>query len=118
MLARSSAPSGWEVAGAPVRIEHPGPDFEAGVDARVDCAALLGQLDAVIAIDGLPLRLGGLLGRPGVALLPGAANWIWRIEGDRTPVYPSLSLLRQTSEGSLAAMLPEAVQRVRDMVRG
>ena len=118
MLARSSAPSGWEVAGAPVRIEHPGPDFEAGVDARVDCAALLGQLDAVIAIDGLPLRLGGLLGRPGVALLPGAADWIWRIEGDRTPVYPSLSLLRQTSEGSLAAMLPEAVQRVRDMVRG
>ncbi|CAI9412217.1 hypothetical protein ANOBCDAF_02640 [Pleomorphomonas sp. T1.2MG-36] len=118
MLARSSAPSGWEVTGAPIRIEHPGPDFEAGVDARVDCAALLGRLDAVIAIDGLPLRLAGLLGRPGVALLPGAANWIWRIEGDRTPVYPSLSLLRQASEGSLAAMLPEAVQRVRDVMRG
>lgn len=117
MLARSSAPSGWEVAGAPTRIEHPGPDFEAGVDARVDCAALLSRLDAVIAVDGLPLRLAGLLGRSGVALLPGASNWIWRIEGDKTPVYPSLSLLRQKSEGSLATLLPEAVQRVRGMVR-
>ncbi|MCM5558014.1 tetratricopeptide repeat protein [Pleomorphomonas sp. JP5] len=118
MLARSSSPSGWEVAGASVRIEHPGPDFEAGIDARVDCASLISRLDAVIAIEGMPLRLAGLLGRPGVALLPAVANWIWRIEGSKTPVYPSLSLLRQVPEGALAALLPEAIQRVRGMVRG
>ncbi|PIO99887.1 tetratricopeptide repeat protein [Pleomorphomonas carboxyditropha] len=117
LLARSSAPSGWEVVGTPVRVEHPGPDFEAGVDARVDCAALLGGLDAVIAVDGLPLRLAGLLGRPGVALLPAAAGWIWRLEGEKTPVYPSLSLLRQPPQGSFAGLLPDAVRRVRDMVR-
>ncbi|WP_026789942.1 tetratricopeptide repeat protein [Pleomorphomonas oryzae] len=117
LLVRSSTPSGWEIAGSPIRIEHPGPDFEAGVDARVDCAALLSRLDAVIAIDGLPLRLAGALGRPGVALLASAANWLWRLEGDKTPVYPSLSLLRQKPEGQLSALLPEAVRRVRDMVR-
>lgn len=117
MLARSSAPSGWEVTGTPVRVEHPGPDFEAGVDARVDCAALLSRLDAVIAVDGLPLRLAGLLGRPGVALLPAAANWVWRLEGERTPVYPSLSLLRQDPAGSFAALLPTAVQQIRDLLR-
>jgi len=117
MLARSSAPSGWEAVGTPVRVEHPGPDFEAGVDARVDCAALLSRLDAVIAMDGLPLRLAGLLGRPGVALLPAAAGWIWRPEGERTAVHPSLSLLRQPPQGTLAGLLPEAVRRVRDMVR-
>lgn len=116
-LARSSSPSGWEVAGAPIRVEHPGPDFEAGIDARVDCAALISRLDAVVAVDGLPLRLGGLLGRPGVALLPMATSWIWRVEGGKTPSYPSLSLLRQTSGGSLSALLPEAVQRVRSMVQ-
>lgn len=117
LLVRSSAPSGWEVAGSPIRIEHPGPDFEAGVDARVDCAALLSRLDAVIAIDGLPLRIAGALGRPGVALLASAANWLWRLEGDKTPVYPSLSLLRQKPGGKLSSLLPEAVRRVRDRIR-
>lgn len=117
MLARSSGASGWEVAGAPIRVEHPGPDFEAGVDARVDCAALLGRLDSVIAVDGLPLRLAGALGHHGVALLPAAPNWIWRLEGERAPIYPSLRPLRQQPEGDLASLLPQAVQRVRDMLR-
>ncbi|PKR89486.1 hypothetical protein CXZ10_08910 [Pleomorphomonas diazotrophica] len=117
MLARSSAPSGWEVTGTPVRVEHPGPDYEAGVDARVDCAALLSRLDAVVAVDSLPLRLAGLLGRPGVALLPAAANWLWKLEGDRTSAYPSLSLLRQDAIGGLSALLPVALQRVREVLR-
>lgn len=117
MLARSSAPSGWEIAGPPVRIEHPGPDFEAGIDARIDCTALLSRLDAVIAIDGLPLRLAGALWRPGVALLPTAADWSWRPEGEKTPVHPSLSLLRQQPGGSLSDLLPEAIRRIRDRVR-
>jgi len=117
MLGRSSAPSGWEVSGPPVRIEHPGPDFEAGVDARIDCVALLGHLDAVIAIDGLPLRLAGALRRPGAALLPTAADWIWRLEGEKNSIYPSLSLLRQQPEGSLADLLPEAIGRIRQTVR-
>lgn len=115
MLARSSVPSGWEVTGTPVRVEHPGPDYEAGVDARVDCMALLSRLDAVVAVDSLPLRLAGLLGRPGVALLPAAANWIWRLEGARTPTYPSLSSLRQDSTEGLSALLPLAVQHLRDI---
>ncbi|WP_370675829.1 tetratricopeptide repeat protein [Pleomorphomonas sp. PLEO] len=117
MLARSSTPSGWEVADPPVRIEHPGPDFEAGVDARVDCAALISRIDAIIAIDGLSLRLAGALGRPGVALLPAAASWVWRLEGEKTPRYPSLSLLRQQPEKPLAALLAEVIHRVRDLVR-
>lgn len=117
MLARSPSASGWEVVGSPVRIEHPGPDFAAGVDARVDCVALLSQLDAVIAIDGQPLRLAGALQRPGVALLAAAADWVWRMEGERTPVFPSLSLLRRRPETTLAALLPDAVRRVRDIVR-
>lgn len=116
MLARSSGPSGWEVVGPPVRVEHPGPDFEAGTDARVDCNALLSRLDAVIAIDGLPLRLAGALGRPGVALLPAAAHWIWRTEGEKAPAYPSLSVLRQQPRGSLSTLLPEAIRRVRSMI--
>ena len=117
MLARSPGASGWEMVGVPVRVEHPGPDFDAGVDARVDCVALLSRLDAVIAVDGQPLRLAGALGRPGVALLPAVADWIWRLEGEKTPVYPSLSLLRRPADGSLRDLLPEAVRRVRDMLR-
>lgn len=117
MLVRSSAPSGWEVVGPPVRIEHPGPDFEAGVDIRIDGLALLSQLDAVMAIDGLPLRLAGALQRPGVALLPAAVDWIWRLEGEKSSVYPSLSLLRQQRGGSPAGLLPEAIRRIRDRIR-
>ncbi len=101
----------------PVRVEHPGPDFDAGVDARVDGAALLSRLDAVIAVDGQLLRLAGVLGRPGVALLSAVAGWIWRPDGEKTPVHPSLSLLRQPPDGSLEDLLPEAVRRIRDMVR-
>lgn len=117
-IARASgAASGWEVTGTSVRIEHPGPDFEAGVDARVDGAALIARLDALIAVDGLPLRLAGALDRPGVALLPSVAGWVWGTDGERSPRFPSLSLVRRAPEGSFRALLPRAVRLVRDALR-
>jgi len=116
MIVRSQAPSGWEVAGAPIKIEHPGPDFEAGVDARVDNVAILDRLDAVIAIDGVPLRLAGLQQRPGVALLPATADWVFGDEGGLPPRFPSLTILRAAPGGAPAALLPVALRCVRDAV--
>lgn len=116
MIVRSQAPSGWEVAGAPIKIEHPGPDFEAGVDARVDSVAILDRLDAVIAIDSVPLRLAGLQQRPGVALLPATADWVFGAEGGLPPRFPSLTILRTAASAPPASLLPAALRRVREIV--
>lgn len=109
LLTRAEGPSGWEVASAPVRLEHPGPDFDAGVDARVDCAAVISRLDAVIGIDGVPLRLAAALGIPSVALLPPVAAWMFGAAGERSPRLPSLTLLRSVGEAP-ASLLPAALR--------
>ncbi len=116
MVVRSQAPSGWEVAGAPIKIEHPGPDFEAGIDARTDTVAVLDRLDAVIAIDSMPLRLAGLMHRPAVALLPPTADWIYGTPSGLPQRYPSLTILRAAAGTSPAALLPAALRCVREAI--
>lgn len=116
MIVRSQAPSGWEVAGAPIKLEHPGPDFEAGVDARVDSLAVLDRLDAVIAVDSTPLRLAGLQGRPGVALLPATGDWAFGGAGGLPPRLPSLIPLRAAAGAPPASLLAAALRHVRGIL--
>ncbi|MEX2312255.1 MAG: tetratricopeptide repeat-containing glycosyltransferase family protein, partial [Rhodospirillales bacterium] len=64
-----------------------------------DSAALVGQLDAVVSCDSAPLHLAGALGAPCYAVLPHVAEWRWGRDGDRSPWYPTMTLIRQSSFG-------------------
>jgi hypothetical protein len=61
-----------------------------------DTAAVLGQLDLLIAVDTSVLHLAGALGRPAWGLISARGDWRWMLERDDSPWYPSVRLHRQS----------------------
>lgn len=73
-----------------------------------DCAqlaVLLASLDALVMVDGLSTHLAGSAGIPGYVLLPCDHAALWGAEGEFSPWYPTLRLLRETSSGSWGGAL-------------
>lgn len=79
------APPGWLAAGPDLA------DF-------ADTAALIAELDLVIAVDTAVAHLAGALGRPLWILLSPAAEWRWPRGRTRTPWYPSARQVWQRPE--------------------
>jgi tetratricopeptide (TPR) repeat protein len=82
-------------------------------DDLADTAALIGRLDAVIAVDTAVAHLAGALGRRLYLLLPFAADFRWPRGREDTAWYPSARLIRQPAFGDwdgavarLGALLP------------
>jgi tetratricopeptide (TPR) repeat protein len=70
-----------------------------------DTAAVIGRLDAVVAVDSAVAHLAGALGRPLLLLLPHAADFRW-LRGRQDSVwYPSARLLRQEGFGDWSGAL-------------
>lgn len=70
-----------------------------------DTAAIMANLDAVVAVDTAALHLAGAMGRPAFGLLPLAADWRWLVDRADSPWYPTLRLLRQDSRGDWNGVL-------------
>jgi hypothetical protein len=68
-----------------------GPELE----SFADTAAVLANLDLLIAVDTSVIHLAGAMGRPTWLLLPYAPDWRWGLNSETTPWYPSLRLFRQ-----------------------
>jgi hypothetical protein len=62
-------------------------------------AALLANLDLVIATDSAVAHLAGAMGKPVWFLLPWQADWRWMQDSLTTPWYPTARLFRQSSSG-------------------
>jgi predicted TPR repeat methyltransferase len=77
-----------------------------------DTAALVAQLDLVIACDTAIVHLAGALGRPVWVLLPAVPDYRWGLERSDSPWYPSARLIRQETAGDW----PGVMQRVREQL--
>jgi tetratricopeptide (TPR) repeat protein len=64
-----------------------------------DAAALVSELDLVIAVDTGIAHLAGALGRPVWMLLAFVPDWRWLLDRDDTPWYPTMRLFRQPARG-------------------
>jgi tetratricopeptide (TPR) repeat protein len=64
-----------------------------------DTAAVLELVDLLVCVDTSVAHLAGALGRPAIVLLPFQPDWRWMLDGDRSPWYPTLRLLRQPAIG-------------------
>ncbi|POR46719.1 tetratricopeptide repeat protein [Paraburkholderia eburnea] len=59
-------------------------------------AALVAQLDLVIAVDTAVAHLAGALGKPVWIALPFTPDWRWQMDRDDSPWYADARLFRQT----------------------
>ncbi|MSP02187.1 MAG: hypothetical protein EXR07_14220 [Acetobacteraceae bacterium] len=88
-------------------------DPRAGLTDFAETAALIDQLDLVIAVDTSVAHLAGAMGKPVWILLPANADWRWLLERDDSPWYPSARLFRQDKPGDWAGV----AARVRDALK-
>lgn len=78
-----------------------------------DTAALLSQLDLVIAVDTSVAHLAGALAKPVWLLLPYIPDWRWLLKRETSPWYPTARLFRQDDSRSY----DNVIARMRDALR-
>ena len=70
-----------------------------------DTAAIIAQLDLVVAVDTSVAHLAGALGVPVWLLLPFSPDWRWMLEREDNPWYPTMRLFRQPAIGDWDSVL-------------
>jgi tetratricopeptide (TPR) repeat protein len=78
-----------------------------------DTAALIANLDLVIAVDTAVVHLAAALGKPVWLLDRHDPCWRWLLGRRDSPWYPTLRIYRQPSPGDWARVLAEAAQDLR-----
>jgi len=80
-----------------------GSDLAVSIDDGSDCdplanlddfAAKIAALDLVLSVDNSTVHLAAALGRPVWTLLPLSCDWRWMVDGQTSPWYPTMRLLR------------------------
>ncbi|HEY4029906.1 MAG TPA: tetratricopeptide repeat protein [Caulobacteraceae bacterium] len=89
-------------------------DLTAGLRDFSDTAALIQNLDLVIAVDTSTAHLAGALGKPVWLLNRFDSCWRWMTERDDSPWYPTLRLFRQESFGDWGPVVQAVVRELRD----
>ncbi len=82
-----------------------------------DTAALVMNLDLVIAVDTSINHLAGALNRPAWVLSPFSPDWRWLLAREDSPWYPSLHVFRQPASGDWDNLMLQVATRFRDWAR-
>lgn len=72
-----------------------------------DTAALITNLDVIIACDTAVAHLAGAMAREVWTLLPYAPDWRWMLGRRDSPWYPTMRLFRQPRAGDWSAVIEE-----------
>jgi tetratricopeptide (TPR) repeat protein len=78
-----------------------------------DTAAIISELDAVIAIDSSVAHLSCSLGKPVWVLVPPMLDWRWQIGEDTRPWWPNATVLRSPAMGQWDSVIEELARQVR-----
>jgi tetratricopeptide (TPR) repeat protein len=94
------------------QIVNPAPEFR----DFGDTAAVISQLDIVIAVDTAVAHLAGALGTTLWMALPFSGDWRWMQDRNDSPWYPSARLFRQARPGDWDGVMAELVRSLRAVV--
>ena len=99
----------------------PAPVFDATprLTDFMETAALVANLDLVVAVDTAVAHLAGGMGRPVWTLLPFDPDWRWVVSrpGD-TPWYPTMRLFRQPQPSDWPAVISAVAGELRRLAAG
>jgi hypothetical protein len=98
---------------APFRIEP----YSRHTQAIELAAAAMLDLDLIITIDSMVAHLAGALGRPVWVLLKSRADWRWFDDGEDSPWYPTMRLVRQRREGEWRGAAETVARMLREIAR-
>ncbi|MGD0390624.1 MAG: tetratricopeptide repeat protein [Tepidisphaeraceae bacterium] len=84
-------------------------DWTAELKDFADTAALIANLDLVIAVDTAVAHLAGAMNKPVWTLLPFVPDWRWQLERQDSPWYPSMRLFRQPCAGNWDSVITRVV---------
>jgi Flp pilus assembly protein TadD len=92
-----------------------------GLDLRDDLegmAALTAACDLVITVSNTTAHVAGALGVPTWVLVPlgGGKLWYWGTQGDSTPWYPAITIIRQVNREEWPSTLRIAEERLRALL--
>jgi hypothetical protein len=109
-----------EVRDADAAVLHERSDvihFGEDLNDFTDTAALIENLDLVVAVDTSVVHLAGALGKPAWVLLPFMPDWRWLLDRDDSPWYPSLRLFRQDESRGWDRVIARVNAALRDQAQ-
>ena len=77
-----------------------------------DTAALIANLDLIIAVDTAVVHLAGAMGKPVWTLVPFAPDWRWLLDREDSPWYPTMRLFRQPAIGDWDSVIRRVAQEL------
>jgi tetratricopeptide (TPR) repeat protein len=83
-----------------------------------DTAALISNLDLVVAVDTSVAHLAGALAKPVWILLPFMPDWRWLLDREDSPWYPTARLFRQVGTRAWDGVIARVRAALHDYVRG
>jgi FkbM family methyltransferase len=82
-----------------------------------DTAAVVGELDLVIAVDTAVAHLAGALAKPVWMMLPSPNDWRWLDARSDSPWYPTMRLFRQSRRNEWDDVIENVVAALRRRLR-
>jgi Tfp pilus assembly protein PilF len=64
------------------------------IDCVGDLLREIEGVDVVVSVDSAPAHIAGAMGKPMIMLVAPGCDWRWGAEGDKTPLYPSMTIIR------------------------
>lgn len=90
--------------------EIPVSEYGALIRDQADLAALMANLDLVIAVDSVQAHLAAAIGKKVWLMLPFEAGWRWMQGRNDSPWYPQVKIFRQTNPGDWEDVIRRVVE--------
>lgn len=104
-------------AGVAHKLVDVGATIEAEGTQLLDTLAALASCDFIVSSCTSLAHMAGTVGVPGCVLLSTRPDWRWQLERRASPWYPSLKLLRQTTQGDWAPVVAQARAELQRLVQ-
>jgi tetratricopeptide (TPR) repeat protein len=92
-------------------------DWTSELSDFAETAALVANLDLVIACDTAVAHLAGAMGKPVWLILPHVADWRWMVKREDSPWYPTMRIFRQAKAGDWTGVFEEVAKALKKSAR-